>query len=75
VPFDRGSLDDGGVARRRVVGDALLAAERLAFGIVGEVDGGAVLSQVHDPRIAAPSTGIPSHVDGHVVGRGSRSWI
>ena len=48
------AVDDSGVARRRLVWHALLGAERLPFGVLAEPDAGAMLSQVHEPRFAAP---------------------
>ena len=51
------------MARRGRVGYAEPAAIARPIGVVGGLHVGPVLLQVHDPRGAAASTGVPPHVD------------
>ncbi|MFT5433427.1 MAG: hypothetical protein ACI9OJ_004133 [Myxococcota bacterium] len=63
VPLDDVALDDGCVAGAGAVRNPSIGAKRRSIGVVGHLDLGAVLLQVHDPPRAAASTGIASNLE------------
>lgn len=67
VSLDRISVDHRGVARLCTIGDAHGSPVCRSIGIFGHVDGGALRSQVHDPRRATASTRIASDLQRQAV--------
>lgn len=73
VPLENVAVDDGGVARRRLVGNAEFDTTSPSLGVVLKIYGDAAVCQVPDPARAAPSTRIAPHVDPDAVEHGGRS--
>ncbi len=63
VSLEHVTVDDRRVARRDLLGNAHFLAVRGTIRVVGDLDLGAVLLQVHDPPRAAASTGIAPDIE------------
>ena len=73
MPFEDVVVDDGGVARRRLVGNAELETALPTFGVVLEIDVDTVVCQVPDPARTATSTRVAPHVDPDAIEPDGRS--